>query len=75
MALLRLSCGFNEISGFELFFRASTLAKGKALNDSHHIDQVIELRDSTQQVSMYSGRRLSQVKTSQRYSVWIKVSK
>ena len=75
MALLRLSCGFNEIRGFDLFFRGSTLEKGTALNDAHHVDQVSELRDSTQQVSKYSGRCLSQVKISQRCSVWIQVSK
>ena len=51
MALLKLSCGFNEMRVFDLFFRESTLDKGKALNDAHHVDQVNELRNSTQQVS------------------------
>ena len=73
MSILKLTCGFKEIKGSENFFRDQALIKGRRLYEAGHVDQVVEVRNSSSQESKFSGRCLSQVKVNTRYNLWIEV--
>ena len=44
MASFNISCGFQRIST-GLFYEEATKKKGKALQQSHHVDSVCELKN------------------------------
>lgn len=65
-------CGFQTVSGESEFFRQSTIAKGKKLHASGHIDSVREV--SNLGLSRITAKCLSQVSVSKTYNVLIEVS-
>ena len=71
MPVVKLFCGFSEISNGISYFRKSSWEKGKELYKAGHVDEVVETRGMECGIT---GKCMSQVKKSDIYSININVS-
>ena len=74
MPVVKLFCGFSEISNGISYFRKSSWDKGKELYKAGHVDQVVETRGMECGIINITGKCMSQVKKSDIYSININVS-